>query len=299
MQGMMNNMLGSSTGDLLGGLLGGGSAGGTASSLLEGSVRFGMDAQFNVIYVSGATGNDLDQIAEFIEVFDQPEPPVDPELGGQFRTIDILHRDPMEIKEIIEAQLSELIDTGDKKSASPKNNEAQQMIRMMQQLAGGKKKGGESREIEKPKVRLGVDPTTSQLLVTGPEFIYKEILKMVVELDKKELSDPPAMQMLSQPGNPDAYKRVLTAMFKDKIEFVLDDEENAAKKATSASTPRKSSSRTNTAIQRQQEQARRAFLNALRQQGRSNSGGRGGRSSSRNSSGRNRRSGGGGGRGGR
>ncbi|MDG1873093.1 MAG: secretin N-terminal domain-containing protein, partial [Mariniblastus sp.] len=110
MGGMMSNMLGG--GDILGDLLGGGLGGGGASGEnLEGDVRFGVDMPFNSLYVTGATDNDLDSINNLIELLDQPEAPQTFNTLGEFRTIDIIHRDPQEVKDLIEPQLGDLLDS--------------------------------------------------------------------------------------------------------------------------------------------------------------------------------------------
>lgn len=272
MGNVMNNMLGGGTSDLLGGLLGGGGGGGSAGEL-EGDVRFGIDIAFNTVYVTGATGNDLTQITDFIETFDQPEPPHNPELLGEFRTIKIYYRDPVEVKDIIQAQINELVKSGQAESANPqKNGDAQQIARMMQQLAGGGKGGGNTNvdiEKDRPKVMLDVDPATNLLLVTGPEFIYKEILKRARELDRPELGVAPQMQMLKRRGNMDTIKSTLMGMYGDKIEFLIEGEGESGAGSNSNSgggrggdAPK--AGRSNQ--QQQEQQARAALINAMRSQ---------------------------------
>lgn len=309
--GMLDNMMGGGTGDLLGGLLG--DAGlATSSSLLEGDVRFGNDTTFNAVYVSGATGNDLERINELIEILDQPDAPQDPELIGQFRTIPIIHRDPQEVREIIETQLADLIQTGKVESSEGGggNNEAQQMAKLMQQITGGGKGGNSDRGSEKPKARLGVDEKTSQLLVTGPEFIFKEVLKMVIELDKPQLSEPPTYLIIPGGGkNSDLLKRNLKAIFGDKIEIAEAASGDSSSSSSSKSGSDKSSedekksateNQPNEQVQRQQEAARRQFLQALRsqQQGGGGGGNRGGGGGGRGGAGGGGRGGFGGGGGG-
>lgn len=262
MTGMMNNMMGGA-GDLLGGLLGGGTGGaGGGGGILEGDVRFGVDMPFNAMYVAGATGNDLDEISALIEVLDQEDPPgeINP---FSFRTIDIIHRDPMEVKDLVVEQLGELVDTG-QKAQGGQNNEAAQMMKMMQQMAGGGKKGASSADYEKdkPKVRVGVDVATRQLLVTGPEHLYNKIFEMVVELDKEELSTPPDVEMLDS-GNAKAIKSALVAMFGDKIEIVDANEIQNGASASGQSSGQPGSSPANKAAQSMQEAQRNAIMQAM------------------------------------
>jgi len=110
--GAVQNAVGGAAGDALGGLFGGGdSFGGSSSSSagaieLEGEdVRIATDVRFNTLIVTGATGNDIDVILELVEYLDQPGPPQKPKTLGQTYEIPIRYRDPMEIKELVQAQL--------------------------------------------------------------------------------------------------------------------------------------------------------------------------------------------------
>jgi type II secretory pathway component GspD/PulD (secretin) len=301
--GVLDNVMGGGSGDLLGGLLGG-TDGLGGLSLLEGDVRFGTDSQFNTVYVTGATGTDLNLINEIIEILDQPDAPQELELLGQFRTIPIIHRDPEEVKQIIEDQLSDLIASGSSGEGAKNeqgNQQAQQMTRFLQQMAGGGEGGGgNASSSERPKARLGVDNKTSQLLVTGPEFIYKEVLKMVIELDKPQLSAPPTYVVIPNGGrNSELLKRNLKAIFGAKIEINDSDAEDSGSSSSSDSNDSKEESsaanqNASRAQQAQQEQARRQFFRELSRQ-RGDAGG-GGRAQGGGGFGR---GGGGGGRGGR
>ncbi len=286
MGGMMNNMLGGGTGDLLSGLMGGGDIlGGTSGAgVLEGDVRFGIDVPFNAIYVAGATGNDLDQITEIIDVLDQPEPPHDPDLLGEFRTVKVFYRPASEMVELVKEQLGDSVNAGKAEGGgAQQNQEAQQMMKMMQQLAGGGGRGaskGNDPEQDKPKVILGVDEATNSLLVTGPEFIYNRVLLIVDQLDVAEVA--PEMLMMPRVGNNEMIRQTLTAMFGDQVEFSTDAEGAANGGASSNNANARPGgadpSEAAQAMQKQQEAARAAIINAMRQQ--AGGGGGGGRGTS-------------------
>ena len=108
-----------------------GDLGGDVGGTLEGDVQFGVDMKFNWLWVRGATGNDIEEITNIIDTLDQPEPPRNPEFVGEFYTIDVIHRDPTELKDIIEQQLSDLIDNGQQSQGGGENKEAAQMMKMM------------------------------------------------------------------------------------------------------------------------------------------------------------------------
>lgn len=310
MQGMMNNMMGGGAGDLLGGLLGGGGAGG-GGGVLEGEVQFGVDMPFNIVWVRGATGNDLEEIAALIETLDQPEPPHNPELIGDFYTIDVIHRDPTELKNLIEIDMADLLDTGEKSQGGGQNQEAAQMMKMMQQLTGGGKRGGGGSadyEQSKPKGKLGVDPTTKKLLVTGPKFIYQQVLKRVQLLDQADLSTPPIFEIIPDAGDMEAQIQTLRMIFGDKIE-VIDKESGELLGGDSGGTGggAAGSAVANAQQKAQAENMRNMMINAARaqaaqQRGGAAAGGRGGgggRTRGGGGGGGGRGGGGGGGRGGR
>ena len=130
--GLVDNVLGGGgAGDLLDSFLGG-SDDLASSGVLEGDVQFGTDSHFNSLYVTGATETDLFLINDLIELLDQANSPQNPELLGAFRTIPILHRDPEEVKEIVEAQLSDLIAPS---GSGGENNNNQQQAGQQAQMA--------------------------------------------------------------------------------------------------------------------------------------------------------------------
>ena len=291
MEGMMSNMMGGGS-DLFGGLLGG-SSGSGSGEFLQGDVRFGVDLAFNSLWVAGATEIDLEEISILIDTLDQPEAPHDPKLLGEFRTIDIIHRDPMEVKEIIEPMLGDLLES---KMPSGEGNggDQAQLVEMVQQLSGGKKNGGAVTLDKKPKVRLGIDMKTRQLLVSGPEFIYKDILRMVIELDKPELSAAPEIETMTNVNNQDAVVRALQQMFGAKIVVVGEE----AASASGGGGQSNGSSTSNEAGQSDNDaaEARSALIEAMRNQARRNNRGGGNRGGGNRGGGGGNRGGGGRGR---
>ncbi len=187
----LGSMLGNLTpmGDIFGGLLGGSSgSSSTGASNLEGDVRFHIDGPMNYLFVIGATSNDLDQINAMVELLDQPNPAHDPNLVGRTYTIKIKHRDPEEIKKVIEDSIPSLIDKSSNEGNQGNNDQMAQLQRMMQQFAGGGRGGaggggGASQEQREAKCRLAVDVERSVLVVTGPNHIFLKIQGIVEELD--------------------------------------------------------------------------------------------------------------------
>ena len=185
---------------------------------------------------------------------------------GEFYTIDVIHRDPTELKDIIEQQLSDLLDNGQKSQGGGQNQEAAQMMKMMQQLAGGGKggrSGSADLEQSKPKGKIGVDAVTSKILVTGPNFLYQEVLKRVEELDQADLSAPKQFEIIPDVGDMNLMSQTLRAMFGDKVK-VIDSETGEAvvgASATAASKPSSSSSSASASSDAQ----RQAFMKMIQQ----------------------------------
>ena len=182
--GMMNNML--PGGDLLDGLLGGG--GSDSVSGLEGDVTFGADVRFNTLWVVGATGNDLSQITNLIEYWDRPEGETKPELFGATRVVKVFHRGAQEVVDIIKAQRPEMVYTEQAKQGGGQNNgEVAQALKAVQALTkgggGGAAAGGGGSGGKKQTVVLGVDAVNNTILVTGPKYMYDDILTIVEQVD--------------------------------------------------------------------------------------------------------------------
>jgi hypothetical protein len=225
MGNMASNMLGGAAGDALGGLLGGGDSGLASDSNieLEGDVRIAVDVKFNTLIVSGATQNDLELITDMVEYFDQAGPPHDPNLLGRTYVIPVYFRDPVELKDKIELQLAGLLNKS-ASNASPENQalqQQQQMLRAMQQLAGGNRRQAAANdpEAEKPVATIGVDEKSQSILVTGPEFIYKEVLRVVEQLDRADINPPDNYRIFPTEGKLDAQllARQLKIILGDKL----------------------------------------------------------------------------------
>ena len=289
--GIADNVLGGG-GDLLGGLLGGGTGGGGASVEFEGEVRFVADKGHNVIIVSGGTTRDLERISEMIEFLDQLESPVTPVFEKTY-TVDVLYRDVEEVKTLVENQISDRVDTGESQGGGQGGNDAQNLAKLVQQVAGGKRGGGAPKaEQKKPKVKLGVDVQSRQILVTGPRFIYEEVVRIVDMLDKKELiENRPDVVILPEVGNTAAIKETLKAVFGDKIVIVSEEEAAAGAPGTPAAGGN-ARNRNTAASGAGQAKAATDALNALRNLNRGGGGQRGGQRGGRGGAQRGGRGGG-------
>lgn len=187
--GLAQNAIGGATGQLLGGLMGGGGGGGstvTTSDMLTGDASIAADAQLNVLVVS-ANDADFELIMQYVDYFDVDGPENDPFLDGRTYSIPVQYRDATELVELIKQMLPDRI-KAPKQQGGGGNAQAAQ-AQMLQQLIrggrGGGNQGGGSKGVEQtePKMTVGADAAVNAVLVTGPEFLYKQVEEIVKTLD--------------------------------------------------------------------------------------------------------------------
>ena len=267
--GMMNNML--PGGDLFDGLLGG-PEGSVGVSGLEGDVKFGADIRFNTLWVTGATGADLSQINQLIDYWDRPEGETKPELFGATRMIKVYHRDAEEVVEIIKKQRPEMIYNEEANQGNQKqgNNELAQMAKAVQQLTGkgggGGGGGGSNDGGKKQTVVLGADAANNIILVTGPKYMYEDILTIVKSVDIAP--SPRATEVIPNVHNFPFLLESLKQKFPNKLMMSGEAEESSASNNPKPNAQGAQTSQAQAAQARaQQQQVQRAIQAARQQQG--------------------------------
>ena len=150
---------------------------------LEGSVSTVADVRNNALVIWGATENDLELLDVLIEFLDTEEAPHAPSLLGQTYYIPINYRDPADVEEIVRTQLGSLIRSSGGGDGQADAIRAQmQMMQQLQQMLGRGGRGGgggQSNDEEKPKAAIGIDRTNRALVVTGPRYLYEQIVGIV------------------------------------------------------------------------------------------------------------------------
>ncbi len=277
--GGINNMI-PGMGDLFSG--GGSSAASTAAVFeMESAVVVLADEEMRALIVA-ASQRDMDIIAPLItDYIDQPGAPHDPKIQGEFYTIPVIHRDPAELKTTLETMLPDLIRTeADQNQAGQNQGPEQQILRQLMQARGGQQAAEE--EQKSPKAVLGVDDKGHALLVSGPPFIYEQILMIVQKLDSPELSESSYVIMPLDGRNAEVLSKALKASLGEKIEIT--GVESASPTSPNAN-PNQPGANPLGAIQAQQQaEQRNAMMQALQQmnrggnrgQGQQNRGNRGG-----------------------
>ena len=222
LSGMVGNMAGGGAGDLLDGILGGSTSASGAIISLEGEVQVGMYVPLNLLYVSGGTQSDLEVIQDAINIFDQPSAPQDPELAGQFWSIQIRHRDPENVFALVQSQMAVYIQS-EEQGSKEGGNAQEQVAKLVRNMAGGG--GGEESDPsqELPKIRIDLDTETDQILITGPEFIYQQALKLVEKIDTPEDISRKTTRVLGRGQVTPSALKILQQTFGKKL-VTLDDE---------------------------------------------------------------------------
>ena len=287
MSGIVDNMAGGGTGDLLGGLLGSGASSSDVGAItLTGDVQIGLYSPLNLLYVSGATASDLNYIQDAIDLFDQPTPPQNPELAGQFFTIQVRHRDPEEVLNRVQTLLADYISGGETTDSEGGgrggNNGVNEMAKLMRGMTGGGEEGnGDAETEELPKVRIDLDKETSQILITGPKFIYEQILKLVQAIDTPDLSQPKPYEVLPAEFFTPGALEILKSAYGSKISVVqanaADETDESGKSAgREGATEDGDAKKANENQQRQQQLQAEIFRNLRRNNGNGGGGQRGG-----------------------
>ena len=290
--GMAQNMVGGAMGNMLGGMLGGGGGGGaSASSRTSGDVTMVSDVRNNSLIVF-ANDDDLQLIEDLLEFIDLEEPPQDPALEGKTRSIKVIYRDAQTVVDIVKQNLAARIKSGQGQSqARPQGGaEAQILQQLLRGGRGGRGGGSASVQQEEPKFAITADTEASLILVTGPQYLYQDVLEMVQLIDTAdaiEAKESEVMDIRIQ-GNPEYLRKYFQALGVQ----VGDGSQSTAGASggrSTGSTARQPTGQTDPAAAVRQMMERGAAIRAMMQGG----GGRGGATGGRGGSTR-----GGGGRGG-
>ncbi len=141
------------------------------------------DLDSNTILVQHASPEQLRTIEELIEFYDQPEPE-DSQSARRTELVQIQHSKATQVAEVVKEVFRDLLSENDKALAQG------------QQQGGGR--GGEQRRVvylggeltstKKPQYKgqlsLGIDEVSNQLIISAPEFVIREVLALVKQVDR-------------------------------------------------------------------------------------------------------------------
>ncbi len=215
----MGDMGGGIMGSLLGFGGGGGGSGGSDSSAAHATTSSGAlsivpDARLNALVVQGASA-DLDTIEQLLKVIDQKSSAVDIQIVSHPRLIPVFNTSADSVAEVVRQMYV------DRLTANPSQQRQPSPQEFMQMLGGGRRGGGgggggnagKKANEDTPKVTIGVDSRSNQLVVTAPEQIFEEIKQLVAQLDQSGVESSQTMKVVRINGaSSQSVQAALTAL---------------------------------------------------------------------------------------
>ncbi len=148
-------------------------------------LKFISDDTTNTILVQGATADQLRTIKDLVELYDRPVM-TDSESARKTEIFQIRHAKAAVVAEAIKDVYRDLLSANDKALINSKK--PQQDNKAVSITYGGGAGGGTDNEVErKPKFKgylsLGVDEVSNTLVISAPEFLFRDIARLVEQLD--------------------------------------------------------------------------------------------------------------------
>lgn len=199
-------------GGLFGSLMGMSSGGSAPVGLL----RITPDSRLNALVVQGPA-QDLDRIEQLLRVLDQPESPEDVAIAARPRMIPVYNTQASEVADIVKQIYADRI--GSANSSQQRGPRMFEMLAMMRGMGGpmgpggmmggpggmggqsrrGMFPGGTSRSAadEGPKMTIGVDSRSNNLIVVAPETLFEEVRQLVEEIDQAAAQSTQAVKVVT------------------------------------------------------------------------------------------------------
>lgn len=183
-----------------------GSSGGTVSPGLSQRrpLRFLDDMQTNSILVQGASGDQLRQIGDLIDMYDRPEQP-NSKASRMTKIFPIVHSRAALIAETLKDVFRDLLSANDKAlEGSNGGGRSSQGRPMRSFLDAAEDEARINQGRFKGQLSLGVDETSNRLIVSCPESLMRNIEKIIEDLDKAAAPVETTFQVLRIDRNIDA-----------------------------------------------------------------------------------------------
>lgn len=214
--GLMGDLMGGMMGDsFLGGLLGMGGGGGSSPSAASGGAMIIPDIRLNALFVS-ATPRDMDTIDMYLSAIDQPESPegMQPIAAPRFIPVKNATADSIAavVRQVYASRMTGEAGGGQQRQPSPED--------FIRALRGGGGRGGQQQQNkgEELKMTVGVDTRSNSLIVTAPDYLFKEVEALVKTLDVEEVDSDTTVRVVSlKSANADLITRSLTSLYGGSI----------------------------------------------------------------------------------
>ncbi len=161
-------------------------------------LRFISDDDTNTILVQGATPDQLATIAELIELYDQ-RPSMDSESARRTQIFLIRYSEAESVAEAVKDVYRDLLSDRDKALANRPDQQQRQESRYSYTYVFGDEEGERKMPRWKGYLSIGIDSLSNSLIVSAPEFLFRDIEKLITELD--EAAKPADSVGLVQLGN--------------------------------------------------------------------------------------------------
>jgi len=146
-------------------------------------LKFIPDSDANIILVKGANAAQLKTIAELIDLYDQ-KPPTDSEMSRQTDIFYLRHSKAKAVYDTIKEVFRDLLSENDKALAS---NQPRGRRRPFSIFGGFDESGDETAQkvpTFKGSLSIGIDETSNALVVSAPTYVFRDVRKMIKDLDK-------------------------------------------------------------------------------------------------------------------
>ena len=158
-------------------------------------LRFIEDMQTNSILVQRASADQLRLIEDLIAMYDRPEQP-NAKTSRMIKIFSIVHSRASVIAETIKDIYRDLLSSNDKAFEAANQGQNQSRGQGAAFLDTSENEGRISQSRFKGQLSLGIDETSNRLLVSCPESLMRNIVKIVEDLDRGAAPVEQTFQML-------------------------------------------------------------------------------------------------------
>jgi type II secretory pathway component GspD/PulD (secretin) len=145
-------------------------------------LKFISDDDTNTILVQGATPEQLVTIADLIEVYDQP-PAADSESARKTEVFTIRYSKATVIADAVKDVYRDLLSDRDK-ALSNKPQQKKNESRYSYTYVFGDENGERKAPKWKGYLSIGIDELSNALVISAPEFLFRDIERLVEALDE-------------------------------------------------------------------------------------------------------------------
>lgn len=145
-------------------------------------LRFISDDDTNTILVQGASPEQLATIADLIEVYDTP-PASDSESARRTEVVAIRYSKAMVVAEAVKDAYRDLLSDRDK-ALSNKPQQQKSESRYSYTYVFGDEEGERKAPKFKGYLSIGIDELSNTLIVSAPEFLFRDISRLIKDLDE-------------------------------------------------------------------------------------------------------------------